>query len=286
MAPTKFPKASLSHKILQILIIASLYHYSHCFHTLSLKNLNILSAIRQPSSILQYKYSYTETGTNSNDKTPKYSIGWDSSLKDPFLGYKVITDYITLTNNPNKKIFFSMIKNTKNLTNPPIVIANTGGPGVMTQYALFWGGGPYHYDPYTKKISTRTIDSILEFADLLLPDFPNGTGFSQTDYYDKSTYDFESTILEFFNILSLSSSAKAQKVNIKNREIILFGLSYGCALLAQVAVKLIDKGFLVKGLYAESPYVNQLIFTTKFPELLQRFNIQIGESLTHWTYFS
>jgi len=127
-----------------------------------------------------------------------FSNGWDPSIKDPWLGYKVHTGYITLESNPAKRIFYSYFKNTKNLSDSPVIIGNTGGPGLTSQYALIWGAGPYVYDPDTN-IITRRENNLLEFADFLLPDLPNGTGFSFTDKYDNSVETLQNDSVEFFN---------------------------------------------------------------------------------------
>ena len=59
----------------------------------------------------------------------------------------------------------------------------------------------------------------------------------------------------------------------------MYGMSYGCALLSQLGVKLRENGFNVKSLYLESPYMNQKSFVKKFPTLVENFKLQTGESL-------
>jgi len=121
------------------------------------------------------------------------------------------------------------------------------------------------------------------FADYLLPDLPNGTGFSETDTLDSSILDLESTGVEFFDLLANSSHKNKDKINFtKDRQLIMYGQSYGCALLSLLSSKLLDKGYNVKSLYLESPFMNQTAFVEKFPDMIKGFNIQSGKGLQKW----
>ena len=207
------------------------------------------------------------------------SNGWNPDLKDPWQGNKVHTGYVTLESNPSKKIFYSYLKNKNNLTNAPVIIANTGGPGLSSQYALIWGPGPYEYDPNTNVISAKSKNHQLEFADQLLPEFPNGTGFAETDKFDSSIEELEATGQEFFEVLSKSEIPEEKEINIKSRKLIMYGMSYGCPLLAQLSEKLLGNGYNVQSLYLESPFINPISMVKKIPFMLKNFNIQTGDKL-------
>jgi carboxypeptidase C (cathepsin A) len=117
----------------------------------------------------------------------------------------------------------------------------------------------------------------------LLPDFPNGTGFSETNAYDTSLEDLQASELEFFDILSSENTPNSKQINFKSRKILMYGVSYGCALLTLLGTKMLANGYNIQGLYLESPFMDQRIFAKKLPEQLRDFHLQAGPGLKKWS---
>jgi hypothetical protein len=63
----------------------------------------------------------------------------------------------------------------------------------------------------------------------------------------------------------------------------MYGVSYGCSLLTLLSTRMLANDYNIQGLYLESPFVDQQIFTEKLTEQLRAFNLQAGPGLKKWS---
>ncbi len=73
--------------------------------------------------------------------------------------------------------------------------------------------GPFHLSTATYKLIENKDDSILDFADFLVPDLPAGSGFSLTDEFPTSNEQAVNQTIHFMNLLSESIQLKENGIN-------------------------------------------------------------------------
>jgi carboxypeptidase C (cathepsin A) len=199
-------------------------------------------------------------------------VPFTSNMGDPFLGYSVHTAYIPVAN-PNGQVFYSYWDSTSGVKNPPVIICNAGGPGVTTQMMALISGGPFDWNYISNTYTRRDTNNLLELGDLLMPDLPTGVGYSLTDTYDLSIEQWLNTSVEFFVNLADDKSAKGKIIDLKNRDIIMYGISYGAALFSSLSVRLLKLGFRIKGIFYDSPFLSATASIQAFPYLMKKYHI-------------
>jgi hypothetical protein len=207
--------------------------------------------------------------------TPSESRSPRNIIISLLVGTTFTDGYIDLSRK-NESIYYTYWRSKSKNPNAPLIIANPGGPGVTVQDQIFVANGPLARlsSPFKKD-----WHSYLEFADVLLPSIPAGTGFSQTDDYTLTIPEMLSDCYEFFAKLSTQESS----ILNKEREIILYGTSYGVSILSSVGLNLIQNGFKIKGIYFDSPWVDPQSAVEKFPEIMKEYGVMSGSKLEYWT---
>jgi carboxypeptidase C (cathepsin A) len=205
-------------------------------------------------------------------------VPFTSNLGDPFLGYEVHTAYIPVAN-PKGEVFYSYWDSTSGVKNPPVIICNAGGPGVTTQMMALISGGPFDWNYISNTYTRRDTNNLLELGDLLMPDLPTGVGYSLTDTYDLSIEQWLDTSVQFFVNLANDKTAKGKKIDLKNRDIIMYGISYGAALFSSLSVRLLKLGFRIKGIFYDSPFFSATASVQQFPYLMKKYHIMAAPKL-------
>jgi pimeloyl-ACP methyl ester carboxylesterase len=124
--------------------------------------------------------------------------------------------------------------------------------------------GPFRLSPVTYTLVENTEDSILEFADFLVPDLPAGNGFSTTDAYPNSNEQAVNQTVTFMNLLSQSPQLMAKGINLKTRPLVLWGVSYGGGYFAWLGVKLAQQGWNLKAALFDSPWASARLSNREF----------------------
>lgn len=123
-----------------------------------------------------------------------------------------------------------------------------------------------------------TGPSYTDNVDLLLPDIPAGTGFSTIDFkvamQEREKVIFENTV-EFF----LKLNEQRPEINLKKRDLIFYGISYGSTLLSWIARELYQKGFKVQGLILDSPYIAPYYQFKLWPVIMKKYNVVAKKSV-------
>lgn len=168
--------------------------------------------------------------------------------KPLFSDVDLTSGYVDMQNKFEDQIFYTYTKSFSGDKNAPLVISNPGGPGLIAQVMLTSGGGPMEWDFKNNTLKKSTQKSYVEFADLLIPDLPSGTGFSQTNWKKHPKIldiaDMVEISIDFF----VKLDALRPELKIKQKNLIFNGVSYGTPLLLEVAKGLSLKGFKVKAL--------------------------------------
>jgi carboxypeptidase C (cathepsin A) len=73
--------------------------------------------------------------------------------------------------------------------------------------------GPFQLSTATFKLIENKDDSILDFADFLVPDLPAGSGFSLIDEFPTSNEQAVNQTIHFMNLLSESTQLKENGIN-------------------------------------------------------------------------
>ena len=60
------------------------------------------------------------------------------------------------------------------------------------------------------------------------------------------------------------------ELNLKSRTIIVYGISDGATLWAQVVVKLLELGYEIKGMYLDSPYIDPFFVIKNFGRVIKK----------------
>lgn len=209
------------------------------------------------------------------------------------------TGYTPVFNNDNDQakrtksgeVFYAYITNTAdNLTNPPLILTNYGGPAVADLIMTTGFSGPFviEHDLITDKnrvVLNTSNKSLLKLGDMLIADFPPGTGFSPIEKdtaYVSSLDESNKLCAQFLNRLDLefskSKKAKIESLDnftkdtaLKDRDIYLYGISFGTALLAGCASELALSGWKIKGLFMDSPVFDLKEMVRAFPGTLKEF---------------
>ena len=179
-----------------------------------------------------------------------------AEFEDPLSQSQVRTGYVTVETESSKdRIYYSCwMKQTTRLLGakrPPLVIANVGGPGLASESLLIIAGGPYNMNLLTggfKKALPK--DTYFDQADVLLPDIPGGTGFSTTQSYTRPVSEIHESIIKFFTNLAEEDSV----IDLKNREIYIYGISWGGSIMPYIARRLMELGYNIKGALLDSPW--------------------------------
>lgn len=218
------------------------------------KNLEFSS---RPLMVLLQLMTICMTQIDSKNPTVTSSAGWDPSLPDPFLGVKITKGYITIPTNSTeiiKKQHFVYVHNKNNLTNPPLIISNPGGPGISSLFMLVTAAGPYVFNPDSKTISVNnSTEQLTEYADVLQAEYPLGDGFSISSQIITNLTENALDNVQFLKILG----KEHPQLNIdKKRDIYLYGVSYGGSTMPTIGKALHENNYNVKGLHVECPYSN------------------------------
>ena len=238
--------------------------------------LTILSLTIVKASYINFSHSalrYINSGYfEKNGFRKSMSI---TEFEDPLAKNQVKTGYITVQTQSSKdRIFYSywMKPNSsvKNGKRPPLVIANPGGPGIAAESLLITSGGPFNYNLITGGFKNALPkDTYFDKVDVLLPDIPGGTGFSTTQNYNKPIEEILESVVKFFTNLAQEDS----EIDLKNREIIMYGISYGGGILSYVARSLRNKKFNIKGLLLDSPWAAPHLAAEDFRKIMLNYNI-------------
>lgn len=175
--------------------------------------------------------------------------------KNPFSGLKVTKGYLHLKANKSAMMYYVYVQNKQNLTTAPLVIIEPGGPGVSSLALLmhglgFWtknldeDGGEYYENEY----------SLGNFADFLVIETPTGVGCSYSMGSDNEVDKIEQIIankVEFLNQIE-----EEKKLNIKGKDIYLYGISYSAITLTAAGLEFVNNGYKIKGQILDSPYSN------------------------------
>jgi len=176
------------------------------------------------------------------------------SNSSPFPGVDMTYGYIDLNNNSDDKIFYTFTKNKSGKTDAPVLIINPGGPGAGVSQFLTFPGGPLQYSTDKATIISNPNPNFTDNCDLLLPDIVSGTGFSTTtqmkDNLTKSAEKIFAETADFF----IKLNEQKPELNLKQRNLIFYGISHGSALLTWIAKFLSGKGFKIAGIIMDSPY--------------------------------
>jgi pimeloyl-ACP methyl ester carboxylesterase len=149
---------------------------------------------------------------------------------------------------------------------------------MITQLMCTLGGGPLSYSYETDSFTNVPFESYFEFADVVLADLPSGTGFSVGNDAGASMEDAMGSLLGFF----LELAEVDREMDLKNREIIFYGISYGAALWAYVGKELMDRGYKVKGFLLDSPWIDPKVTVQKFERIMEEYKVCSGEKLEFW----
>ena len=115
--------------------------------------------------------------------------------------------YIDLSRK-NESIYYTYWRNKAKNPNAPLIIGNPGGPGVTVQDLIFVANGPL---ARLSSLFQKDWHSYLEFADVLLPSIPAGTGFSLAGDYNLTIPDMLSDCNEFFANLAIEENSILNK---------------------------------------------------------------------------
>lgn len=187
-------------------------------------------------------------------------------------------DYVSLSNSLNQEIYYSYWPCKFVKENPPLIILNTGGPGVSAQTEFFVANGPLSGNRLDHIFSKDPWHSLAEIGDLLYPDQPAGTGFSLTDSNNISIEKMIRNTQNFFDRLAIDHP----EILNKKRQVILFGVSYGVAQFANIAKYLKENGYNVK-VYFDSPWVDPVSSAQLFPTIMKKYGvIQDSDLFSKW----
>ena len=94
-----------------------------------------------------------------------------------------------------------------------------------------------------------------------------------------SIEDSLKNVLDFF--LKLAKTNK--KLDLKNRDIIFYGISYGAGLFSYVARHLKKEGFKIKAILFDSPYIDPVATAKNFKTIMVEHEVCEGEKLELWS---
>lgn len=132
--------------------------------------------------------------------------------------------------------------------------------------------GPFHLCTATYRLIENVDDSILDFADFLVPDLPAGNGFSLTDELPTSNEQAVNQTIHFMNLLSESAQLKAKGINLKTRPLVFWGTSYGGGFFAWIGAKLKKQNYNVKAALFDSPWASARLSNKEFCGAIKKQN--------------
>ena len=181
----------------------------------------------------------------------KEALGKKLDKDNPFENYEIKNGYIEIEN--NKHIHYLYVKSKSNDINTPVVIAEAGGPGWSTVSLVMHGLGVFTSDfgEHSKGEDLyENVYSVVNFADLQLIETPLNGGCSYwEDHVTKSVKEIVDNKIKFFNNFE-------NIVNIKERDLYLYPISFAGATQVPLGLELFNMGYKIKGVFADSIYTN------------------------------
>jgi len=178
------------------------------------------------------------------------------------------TGYVKLGNELNQEVYYALWPNKNGKVNAPLIVMNIGGPGVCTVTEMFVANGPLSGTRADHIWSKDPWHSLAEIGDLLYPDIPAGNGFSLIDTNDITVEQMIKGNRLFFDKLA----NEHPEILNKNRQIILFGTSYGVSIFSNIGKYLKEQGYNVKALF-DSPWVDSISAAKLFPKIMKKYDI-------------
>ena len=150
---------------------------------------------------------------------------------------------------------------------------------MIAQMLITYGGGPQSYSYETDSFKNVNFESYFDFADVLLPDIPGGIGFSTENNQEVSIEDSLKNVLDFF----LKLAKRNKKLDLKNRDIIFYGISYGAGIFSYVARHLKKEGFKIKAIFFDSPWIDPEATAKNFKKIMVEHKVCDEEKLKLWS---
>uniref|UniRef100_H2Y6L0 Carboxypeptidase n=1 Tax=Ciona savignyi TaxID=51511 RepID=H2Y6L0_CIOSA len=209
---------------------------------------------------------------------------------DSEVGFKQYSDYITVGDTNEKRLFYWYMESQSDPATDPLVLWLNGGPGCSSMSGVLGEIGPFYVRPnITLGINKYSWNRVVN---LLFVDSPAGIGFSKSGVHNCSTGDVQTTRDLFTFLIKFFESFP----HLKSHDFWITGESYAGHYIPNLAQWIVQhntakdfsfqhiklKGFLIgnpltnayvdTGGYVDFVFSHQLISNQTYHELLKHCN--------------